>query len=130
MNLLARLSDKVKKVNQNRFGVPFAACDPNGVWHTLDAESGELLKTVQVVGNTVDSDVTTGEDVVVHTPNITISNRSLPTIPQAGEKWLFKVATSPYPDAPMKDYMMSEDRIYTEDYLGVTTIYMVEVEQL
>lgn len=129
MNLFARLSTKTKELNQRRFGVSFSACSPDGVWYTNDAETGELLKTIQIVGNTIDTDVSTGDDVVVHTPNITISNRSLPRLPKAGERWLFKVATNPFPDAPLKDYMMSEDRIYTEDILGVTTIYLIEVEQ-
>ena len=129
MNLLARISQKAKTLNQNRFGVSFNAMGPDGTWHTLDAESGEPLKTVQVTGNSIDSDVVTGEDVVVKLPTITFSNRSLPQIPVAGEKWLFKIATTPFDGAPMKDYMMSEDRIYTEDIVGVTTVYLIEVEQ-
>lgn len=129
MNLLARLNKITKKVNQNRFGVLFEACGPDGVWHKLDAETQEPLKTIQVTSNSLDEDSLTGSDVVTKDPTITFSNSSFVTIPKAGERWLFRVASSPFEGAPLKDYLMSEDRVYTEDYLGVTTVKLMEVEQ-
>jgi hypothetical protein len=134
-NFYQRLSDYAKRLNEKFFGLPFQACGPDGKWQTLDASTidgeggGEELRTMQVVGNTVDVDANTGADVVSATPNITISNLCLDPFPKAGENWVFKLPETPHPDAPMIDWQMSKDRVYTEKVLGVTTIYLLKVRQ-
>lgn len=128
-NLLQFLSTASKQVNESLFGVHFRAVGPDGIWKNIDAESGEPLKTMQIIYNSVDEDVQTGAEVIVRTPNVTISNRCLNPFPSPGEHWVFEVPENPMPGASMKQYAMSRDREYREDVLGVTTIYLIEMAQ-
>lgn len=130
MSLLATLSKKAVALNESRFGVPFQALGPNGEWQVNDAVTGLPLRTMQIVGNTVKEDAITGEDVLIKSPNITISKTCLSPFPKAGENWLFAVPVSAEVGAELKQYSMSLDRIYIEDILGVATIYLMEVEQV
>lgn len=129
MNLLHLLRDKSKKINESRFGVPFTARRPDGSLQTLDAVTGEPLRTMQIVYNTVRQDTVNGEDVVAPDPNITIHATSLDPVPNAGENWIFTIPVSPVPGAAMKSYLMSPDRIFKEDVLGAYTIQLQELIQ-
>lgn len=129
-NLFQYLSKKTKQINQDVFGVPFRCiAGTDGEWISVDAESGGELLTLQIVYNTVSEDAVTGADVFVETPNITISNRSLDPMPKSGETWFFELPVSPMDGADKKIWKMSRDSILNEGVLGVSTIYMEDVEQ-
>lgn len=129
MTLYRMLNEKTRSVNQNRWGVEYSAMGPDGVWQTVDAESGNPLKTIQVVYNSVEYKPETGEEVVVRDPNITISTRDLDPFPKEGENWVFRLPESMNPGASTKLYKMKKQNFLREDVLGTCRIYLGEVKQ-
>jgi hypothetical protein len=127
------LFNKTKRINNRKFGFYFEALGPDGKWQTVDAETGEDLRTVQLVSNTVGENPEGSETVLVENPFVVIDNNCLSPFPQPGETWLFKIPPSSKEgdDAPenLKIMAMSRERLFQDDYLGVTRIYLQEVEQ-
>ena len=133
MNLMARMKTVSKKLNQKYWGIPFIAEPPTGEILTLDNETEQPLKSIQYHGITTRLDAETGEDILVQEPTITVASNSFAIPPKSGEKWFFKIPTTPVDlideNTELKRYRMSPDNFKHYPMMNLITIALIEVKQ-
>lgn len=84
------------------FHLPVELIDPDGVIHT--GLKGQVLYDTVVV------DPETMEPMTVNNPIVSLRRSSLTRVPEAGEKWVVKIPTTPSTTAPFEDFLISPTR--------------------
>ena len=129
MNMRERAESDLAITLEGEWGLPVELVDPNGNEITLD-NNGNTLKG-QVIYEQVKINPTTGEEMVVNEPVITLRRSSLSRIPIAGEKWLIRFPGRPAEDAEKVSGVLTATRPPDGGAsLGIIRLYPQKVKQV
>ena len=130
MNLRELAVEDVKVLNNKDWGLPIELTDPDGNRYNTDNVTGGTLKAAQILYDYRKLDPTTGEEITVHEPIVTIAKASLTRVPVTGETWFIKMPTEPSESATLQSRVVTIDRaLEGGSSLGFIRLYPGEVEQ-
>lgn len=109
MNLRARVTEDMKRLNLRDWGGVVEFTSPDGIKYTTDNETGETLKAVQILYDYRRLNPETGEWLTVNEPVVVMARTSLARIPEAGERWHLRVQLDPLSE-DLTDFVLSSTR--------------------
>ena len=107
-NLRALAEKSLETTLEGGWASPVILTGPDGIKYEVSNNGGAIRG--QVLYDTVDIDVETGQRVIVGHPVVTLRRSSLPRIPFAGETWVIKIPQDPTAGAPMVNYTLDPSR--------------------
>lgn len=108
-NLRESLESDLFELLEGEWGMRVVLISPDGI--VQDKRSGTDKPLVgQVIYDTIHTNPTTGEVLVVGDPAVSLRITSLDRVPKSGEKWFVKVPESPAKGAPLVDYVLTDTR--------------------
>lgn len=120
INLRARIEKDLGKTLEGDFGMSIEFISPNT--GNIQALRG------QVIYFTLETDPTSGVQIRVENPNVTVRRSSLDEIPSPGEMWAIRIPVSPVENADTEIYM-SEIGHMDGNSFGMITYFLTKVAQ-
>ena len=128
MDLRALAEKDLSQTVEGDFGTPVILVDPDGE-HITETIEGDTLKG-RVLWTRKETNLDTGEPVMVPSPLVTLRESSLSRVPKTGEKWLVKIPSGPRPGSPIVEYLIDFASVVEEGRnLGTINLPLIMVEQ-
>lgn len=108
-NLRTRAVDDAKRLNIRDWGDVIEFTDPDGNKYNIDAVTGKTLKAVQILYDYRKFDPSTGMEIIVSEPVVTMARSSLSRVPEAGERWHLRFPIDTGSDT-LADFVLTETR--------------------
>lgn len=94
VNLREKAEQDLEVTLEGAFSLPVILIAPDGETIDTSENTGDPL-TGQVLYDTVMTDPTTGEQIIINEPIVSLRRSSLSRVPIAGEKWSVKIPIDP-----------------------------------
>ena len=120
MDLRAQIETDLGDTLEGDFGLPITLTSPSGESVTVRG---------QVAYDTREYDPTTGAEMIINLPVVTVRRSSLSTIPADGESWSIKIPETPSVTGTLKTYVLSDRPIVHGRSHGWITLYLTEAKQ-
>lgn len=129
VNLREQVESDLSFTLEREWKLPVVLIDPDGNTIDTSLNDGETLGG-QILYDTVRINPTTGEEMVVNNPIVSLRRSSLSRVPLPGEKWVVKIPTTPSTTAPKEDFVLSPTRPPEGGRsIGFIRLYLQRVEQ-
>ena len=119
MDLRAQIEADLEDTLEGDFGLPVTLISPTGASETVMG---------QVAYDTRKYDPTTGAEMIIDLPVVTVRRSSLSTIPVNGENWAIKIPSTPTVTGTLETYAVEHPIKHGRSY-GWITIYLMKAEQ-
>jgi hypothetical protein len=130
MNVRTQAIQDLKKNNIDDFGLPIVLIDPDGVTYETDNETGQVLKSPQILYDQTKINPETGEEFIVKEPVITICKKSLSRVPVQGEKWGIRFPLDPLDPDTLTTFVITGDHAIEDgESLGFIQVFPQKAEQ-
>ena len=128
MRLLLDAEECVRDILENETGLKAVIIDPDGKKYEKSALEPEEYLKATVFQESLIYDLGTGMDVLSEKPVAIFAVRSLPRVPQAGEKnWVFRLQVSPFSEELLSFTMSGSPKPYKT--LGFISIVLQQLSQ-
>ena len=127
-NIRALAESDLSTSLEGDYGLPVNLIDPDGVIYDKSANDPNADLVGQVLYDTLVDDPTTGAEIIVHKPVVTLRRSSLERVPAPGEKWAVKIPLTPNPAANKKTFFL-ERPSESGGAIGFIRLYLMEAEQ-
>lgn len=121
--------------DENIWGLPVVLIGPDGEKQEFSENSPDpenpLILTGQVLYETLVLNPSTGEEIIVSKPVVSLRRSSLIRMPDVDENWIVKIPETPDPDADLIDYVIDKGRpLEGGKSIGFIRLYLKAVEQI
>jgi len=110
INLRVEIEKDLFDSIESEWGMPVELTTPDGQTQIYSANNPSEKLKGQILYFTRRENPTTGEQIIVREPVVSLRISSLIRVPAAGENWFIKFPVSPRPGAEMKSFLLTTDR--------------------
>lgn len=128
MNLRETVESDLLESLEGDYWLPVVLIDPEGVIYNTSANDPTKDLGGQVLYDSLESDMESGMDLIVHKPVVTLRLSSLERVPLSGERWGVKIPITPSTTADLKTFLM-ERPTEPQNSIGFIRLYLMEMDQ-